>query len=143
MSPVIRIDDQIYSWLQAQARPFEDTPNSVLRRLAGLESSGDEGRESRTVRAKPRSGGKTPQYEFRDPIMSVLQKHGGQAKRAVVLGELEKLMAGRLTSIDKENLESGAIRWQKSAEWEVRVMREKGLLKRVDQTESGVWALAK
>lgn len=36
MSPVIRIDDQVYAWLQAKARPFEDTPNSVLRAMAGL-----------------------------------------------------------------------------------------------------------
>lgn len=36
MSPVIRIDDQVWSWLKSQAEPFEDTPNSVLRRLAGM-----------------------------------------------------------------------------------------------------------
>ena len=39
MSPTIRIDDEVYSWLQKNARPFEDTPNSVLRRLAGLNDS--------------------------------------------------------------------------------------------------------
>lgn len=37
MSPTIRIDEEIYAWLQQNARPFEDTPNSVLRRIAGLE----------------------------------------------------------------------------------------------------------
>lgn len=41
--PTIRIDDDVYSWLKAQAEPFEDTPNSVLRRIAGLgERSGVE-----------------------------------------------------------------------------------------------------
>ena len=34
--PTIRIDDQVYSWLKSKAVPFEDSPNSVLRRLAGL-----------------------------------------------------------------------------------------------------------
>jgi hypothetical protein len=34
--PTIRIDEEVYKWLQSQARPFEDTPNSVLRRVAGL-----------------------------------------------------------------------------------------------------------
>jgi hypothetical protein len=38
MSPVIRIDDEVYSWLQSRARPFDDTPNSVLRRLAGIDT---------------------------------------------------------------------------------------------------------
>jgi hypothetical protein len=33
----IRIDDEVYTWLKLQAIPFEDTPNSVLRRLAGLD----------------------------------------------------------------------------------------------------------
>lgn len=36
--PTIRVDDDVYAWLQAQAKPFEDTPNSVLRRVAGLET---------------------------------------------------------------------------------------------------------
>jgi len=39
MSPVIRIDDEVYAWLQSKARAFEDTPNSTLRKLAGLDSS--------------------------------------------------------------------------------------------------------
>lgn len=37
MAPTIRIDDDVYAWLQEHARPFEDTPNSVLRRLANLD----------------------------------------------------------------------------------------------------------
>ena len=36
--PTIRIDDEVYSWLKDQAVPFEDTPNSVLRRLAGFDA---------------------------------------------------------------------------------------------------------
>ena len=36
--PTIRIDDEVYSWLKSLAVPFEDTPNSVLRRLAKLSS---------------------------------------------------------------------------------------------------------
>jgi hypothetical protein len=35
-SKVIRIDDQVWSELQKRARPLEDTPNSVLRRVLGL-----------------------------------------------------------------------------------------------------------
>jgi 5-methylcytosine-specific restriction protein A len=38
MSPTIRVDEEVYTWLQKQARPFEDTPNSALRRVAGLDS---------------------------------------------------------------------------------------------------------
>ncbi|MBN1862396.1 MAG: hypothetical protein JW790_01985 [Dehalococcoidales bacterium] len=35
--PTIRIDHEVYSWLKSQAEPFEDTPNSVLRKLARLD----------------------------------------------------------------------------------------------------------
>jgi len=44
--PTIRIDDEVYTWLQSQARPFEDTPNSVLRRVAGFDLSKEERRGS-------------------------------------------------------------------------------------------------
>lgn len=37
MSPVLRIDDEVWEWLKRQAEPFEDTPNSVLRRVAGID----------------------------------------------------------------------------------------------------------
>jgi hypothetical protein len=39
MMPTIRIDDEVYAWLQQQGRPFVDTPNSVLRRVAGLDGA--------------------------------------------------------------------------------------------------------
>jgi len=41
MCPIIRIDDEVYNWLQAQAIPFNDTPNSVLRKIAGLGKAGE------------------------------------------------------------------------------------------------------
>jgi hypothetical protein len=34
--PVIRIDDEVWKYLQQRARPFVDSPNDVLRRLLGL-----------------------------------------------------------------------------------------------------------
>jgi hypothetical protein len=37
MSRVIRIDDEVFAWLASQAEPFVDNPNSVLRRVAGLQ----------------------------------------------------------------------------------------------------------
>ena len=38
MTHVIRIDDDVWNWLKQNARPLEDTPNSVLRRIAGLDN---------------------------------------------------------------------------------------------------------
>lgn len=59
MSPTIRIDDDVYAWLQNHARPFEDTPNSVLRRLAGLDRKKEEAmpeRPTATTRVSKTSG---------------------------------------------------------------------------------------
>ena len=38
--PTIRIDEEVWAWLQTRAKPFEDTPNSVLRRIASLDERG-------------------------------------------------------------------------------------------------------
>ena len=43
--PVIRIDDDVFQALQSGAKPFVDTPNSVLRRLLGIDVL-EEGRRS-------------------------------------------------------------------------------------------------
>ena len=87
-------------------------------------------------------GKKTPQWAFRKPILEVLKKFGGNGARMRVLSEVEKLMANRLSAYDKLDIPSGgSTRWQKSAEYEVFVMRKEGLLKSVNETSSGVWAL--
>ncbi|MEP6959063.1 MAG: hypothetical protein ABI980_10080 [Nitrospirota bacterium] len=58
MSPAIRVDEEVYKWLQARARPFEDTPNSVLRRLADLDShEPDPPRSTHSLIALPRKSG--------------------------------------------------------------------------------------
>lgn len=141
--PTIRIDDQVYEWLQTQAKPFEDTPNTVLRRIANLEPGKEKTNPKQTQRAVARDKGqKTPQSDFRQPILEVLRKHGGQASRGTVLQALEKKLASTLTDYDKSDLNSGTVRWEKSAEWEVRIMREEGILKLVSETPRGVWAIA-
>ena len=141
MAPTIRIDDEVYAWLQGQARPFDDTPNSVLRRLAQL--SAPEAAKAARAQSSANRGQKTPQHAYRKPILTVLTKHGGQAARTTVLGELEKMLAKHLTPYDKAEISSGTVRWEKSAEWEVRAMREAGLLKAVSDAPRGYWALTK
>lgn len=142
MAPTIRIDEEVYSWLQSQAKPFEDTPNTVLRRLAKLDAS--KPLRETTVGANDEAATehtKTPQQAYRGPILEVLAAHGGQATRLEVLGELEKKMGRRFTGYDRETIKSGDVRWQKTAEWEVRRMRMDGLIRASDETPRGVWEL--
>jgi hypothetical protein len=43
VSPTVRIDDEVYEKLKGHAEPFVDTPNTVLRRLLGLDPVEDLG----------------------------------------------------------------------------------------------------
>ena len=141
MAPIIRVDEEIYTWLQKQARPFEDTPNSVLRRVAGLTSEPEIDQTQLKSRHPRIRGQQTRQSKFRPEILKILAYNGGELLRRSALKKIGNKMSERLTSYDKGNIKSGAIRWQKSAEWEVRVMREEGLLKPAKATTRGVWSL--
>ncbi len=66
--PTIRIDNEVWSWLQGHARPFEDTPNSVLRRFAGLDKP-DDGNFAQK-RVAPR--GSTPANALKSPGRSTV-----------------------------------------------------------------------
>jgi hypothetical protein len=145
MVPTIRIDDNVYSWLQSQAKAFEDTPNSVLRRVAGLEIPA---KASEALAAKPpiqRNRGaiisRTHQSAFRKPLLAVLLESGGEIHRKEALLKLEIQMSDQLTDDDKSLINSGTVRWEKSAEWELRKLREEGVLMTVQETPRGVWAL--
>jgi hypothetical protein len=146
MMPTIRVDDEVWAWLKRQAQPFEDTPNTVLRRVAGLDAgraNDDATPTPRMRRVGPRDeGAKTPQGEYREPILRVLLAHGGRADRTNVLKELEHRLRNRLTDFDRQDIKSGAIRWQKTAEWEVSTMRQRGLLLARDASPHGVWCLS-
>lgn len=52
--PTIRVDDEVLEWLRQNARPFSDTPNSVLRRIAGLEKEEEMATEMKTAGSRPR-----------------------------------------------------------------------------------------
>jgi len=143
MAPTIRIDDEVYAWLQKQANAFEDTPNTVLRRVAGLNGE-DTGapKKRRYLRAGGDAKGvKTPQGEYRKPVLRALKKLGGKGSRSQVLKEVEKAMAGRFTQADMETISSGDLRWQKTAEWEVAAMRDEGLLL-PSKLGRGIWAFS-
>jgi hypothetical protein len=141
--PTIRIDEDVWNWLKSHATPFEDTPNSVLRRFAGLDSKPENsGHEQTRDLGAISAQAKISQGAFRQPIIDILKKHGGQASRTDVLIELEQRLGSQMTAFDKGTIKSGTIRWQKSAEWEVSVMRQQGLLKPRNASARGVWCLS-
>lgn len=143
--PTIRVDEEVFAWLQSKARPFEDTPNSVLRREAALDGNAarDRGFSLNPRRVNQRQpGAKTPQAAFREPILRILLARDGHADRTYVLKQLEIDLARTLNDFDRQDIKSGAIRWLKSAEWEVSTMRQQGLLLSQVDSPRGVWCLS-
>src|SRR5579863_632766 len=63
MMPTIRIDDEVWRFLQSKAKPFEDTPNDVLRRELGINSNQnpvDGQRHSRSAVEHPEASARMP-----------------------------------------------------------------------------------
>src|SRR5437879_5959948 len=104
----IRIDDEVWATLQKKARAFEDTPNSVLRRVLGIDRANGKRRATNRV---PR-GVRTPQSEFQTPLLHVLYEGGGSAKMSEAVDRVGALMQERLYEIDRQTMTSGEIRWR-------------------------------
>jgi hypothetical protein len=132
---VIRVDDEVWRALQKKAQPFEDTPNSVLRRVLKVNNSGPRKNAGKRIQR----GERTPQEQFRQPILQALYERGGSGKTAEVLDRLEEILGDKLTDVDRASLTHGEIRWRNAAQWERNTMVEEGLLKKT--APRGIWEL--
>jgi len=85
-------------------------------------------------------GIKTPQEQYRLPILQALVEMGGKARTGRVLDRVGELMAGILNDFDRERLPQGRqIRWRNTAMWERLNMVKEGLLS--DQSPNGTWEI--
>ncbi|GAH64592.1 unnamed protein product, partial [marine sediment metagenome] len=133
--------EDIWQALQEKAIPLVDTVNSVLRRMLGLPGGGERGSHAPLRRnSAGRAHGRTPQQEYRLPILCSLYRAGGSSPASKVLDEVEAEMGDRLNEVDRQKLNSGRdIRWRNAAMWERAVMVKEGLLK--DYSPRGIWEL--
>lgn len=87
-------------------------------------------------------GIKTPQEQYRLPILQALVEMGGKARTGRVLDRVSELMAGILNDFDRERLpQVRDIRWRNTAMWERLEMVKEGLLS--DQSPDGTWEITK
>jgi len=165
----IGIDREVWQTLKADAEPFVDTPNSVLRRRLGLDPSRDGGVDSvqppprgadgssaaaagRTVHARRASpngkgparkraprGSLLPEEAYELPILEILDKHGGRVPTREVIGEVGELVRDSLTPLDNEELSTGGYRWQKRIQFTRLRLVERGLVKK--NSPRGVWEI--
>jgi len=144
-SRVIRVEEDVYNALQSLAKPFEDTPSSVIRRLieqveafgAGADEH-DEGKAPRANRRRPvRSPDRTPQVAFQRPILEALVESGGRAPVEDVLTRVYNKMKRQLSKFDHTTISTGEERWRVYARWARKTMELEGLIK----GPRGVWEI--
>lgn len=157
----IEIDQEVFEVLKERAEPFTDTPNSVLRRVLGLEeaveaapSSGrqpmalavvEEPKRKRRATGRGRTkrapaGSLLPEAEYVEPILRVIADKGGRAPAREVIEGVGEIVGDRLTTLDKERMANGAIRWQNRVQFTRLRMVDQGLLKK--GSPRGVWEIS-
>ncbi len=97
-------------------------------------------RRSRS-RGRLPSGLRTPEDEYRIPILQSLVELGGSAQVREVLERVETKMASRFTPHDRQTLPSSprSVRWQNAAQWCRRDLIVEGLLS--SRSPHGVWEI--
>ena len=138
MSPTIRVDEDVFKWLQKQAHPFVDTPNDVLRRIAKLAPE-RRLRAGVTSRRPSSETGITPQREYQRLLLQILSRNGGKARYRDLMVEIEKQMRSRLTSADYGRNKSGDFIWRNRAAWALQFLKRDGLMQH--NAGRGIWEL--
>jgi Bacterial RNA polymerase, alpha chain C terminal domain/Mrr N-terminal domain len=140
MMPVIRISDATYARLQSHAKPFEDSPESIIiKALTALDMMTGES----PVLAEPKKRSdspKLPQKEFRVPLLMTLLRLGGSAPAKNVRSVMETLMAPRLKEGDYESVSTGDPRWWNAVCWERSDLVKEGFIS--DDSDRGIWEIS-
>lgn len=150
----IEIDEDLMELLKREAEPFIDTPNTVLRRLLGVDVNAPTSprvlRKGRRVRVSHRrsarkgtrasAGSILPESDYVEPLLATLKEKGGRAPAQEVIDSVGLKLDSRLTDLDRQRLSSGGIRWQNRVQFVRLKLIERGLLRR--GSPKGVWELA-
>jgi hypothetical protein len=144
MMPVVRIADETWARLQQHARPFEDTPDDVIRKaLDALEGSSplEQALPTKMPRkAKRKATDKLPQKEFRQPLMRALLGLGGTAQASDIRDVLEPAVKPLLRAGDMDPVSTGDPRWWNAVCWERSELVKEGLFR--PDSPRGVWELS-
>jgi hypothetical protein len=136
----IDIDDQVFELLKRHGEPFVDTPNSVLRRLLGIDRVNRDAEKRGADAARAAHGTLLPEREYEIPILRYLDARGGRAPSREVVDAVGDALAGRLTDLDRQQLKSGAVRWEKRAAFVRLRLVERGEL--VERSPRGTWEIS-
>ena len=142
MCPSIDTDDEVFEVIKKHAEPFVDTPNTVLRRLLGIDrvtvhQEPAAGKATKTGRAAP--GTLLPESEYEIPILRCLEERGGRAPSREIVEAVGQALGDKLTGLDKQPLKSGDIRWENRAAFVRLRLVERGKLAK--KSPRGTWEI--
>ncbi|MBA3807076.1 MAG: winged helix-turn-helix domain-containing protein [Solirubrobacterales bacterium] len=143
MCPSIDADDEVFDVIKKHAEPFVDTPNTVLRRLLGLDQP--QSRSTATAEAgeptrRAAPGSLLPESEYEIPILRFLAERGGRAPSREAVDAVGAALDSKLTELDKQALKSGDIRWENRAAFVRLRLVERGELMR--GSPRGTWEIS-
>lgn len=139
----IEVDNEVLGLLREHAEPFTDTPNSVLRRLLGIDS-GTSGKATGVVSAKKPSGRASPgsilpESEYEVPILRELVDRGGRGHATEITDAVGRRLDDRLTDLDREKLDSGEVRWRNRVQFTRLTLKQHGLI--AADSPRGIWEI--
>jgi hypothetical protein len=153
MCPDIEIDAEVWSALKERAEPFTDTPNSVIRRLLGLDAAtAEQSAEHRPNRSRSEpsksavrsrrapSGSLLPETEYETPILRALESQGGRAPAREVVAAVGQAIEDKLTDLDRDDLPNGGKRWENRVQFTRLRLKERGLIK--SGSPRGIWEIS-
>jgi hypothetical protein len=143
MCPSVDTDDEVFEVIKKNAEPFIDTPNTVLRRLLGIDRAKAQpeptaGKATKTGRAAP--GTLLPEAEYEIPILRCLAERGGRAPSREVVESVGQVLGNKLTDLDRMPLKSGDVRWENRAAFVRLRLVERGELAK--QSPRGTWEIS-
>ena len=127
--------------IQAKAlADLVDELSGIADRYKSLVEPDSAGRDDEGERLA--RGLRTPQGEYRVPILRALVEPGGEADLNLVLERVYESMKDRLNEHDLAPLPSDEAipRWRNAAQWERNAMREDGLIR--SDTPRGIWGIS-
>jgi hypothetical protein len=152
MMPTIRLDDDVFKGLQQLAKPFVDSPSSVVRRLLeerGVlkpqETNGPAETRSRVFQSRPvgtTANGLTPQPVYEDYLLVVLTKElsGRGHKRDVTHAVVKRMMKdGHIGPADQELVSTGETKAENTIAWARNALKDRGFISRI--SPHGIWEL--
>lgn len=152
MMPTIRIEDDVFKGLQQLAKPFVDSPSSVIRRmleergvLVPQKTSSSTETHTREPLSRPAgttANGLTPQPVYESYLYVVLAKefNGRGHKRDVTHAVIKRMMKdGHVGAADQELVKTGETKAENTIAWARNALKDRGHISRI--SPRGIWEL--